>query len=165
MARECIVKYDVDSLSYKLTFFDSTDLVPGHKAISFVEFSAFQEALDRIKELEKKLEETTRWKNDFMEQVEGESTLSERWQQECKQRDLRIKELENGVAEMADMAMVRENEMQGKFSIALEALEYTQKTSVIIGHDENGENGQMKGVPDRIMMRNKCREALEKIRV
>ena len=43
---------------------------------------------------------------------------------------------------------------------AVELLEFTQRTDINIGNDENG---NMKGMPDKIMMRNRSKEALSKI--
>lgn len=42
----------------------------------------------------------------------------------------------------------------------VEALEYTQRTDVIIGHDESSDDGKLRGMPDKIMMRNICAKAL-----
>lgn len=52
---------------------------------------------------------------------------------------------------------------------AIGALEYTQRTDVNIGvsegaRDKDGDvDNIMRGMPDKIMMRNRCREALSKL--
>lgn len=53
---------------------------------------------------------------------------------------------------------------QKKLQVAVEALEYTQRTDARIGHTDETEDGVLRGMPDKIMMRNRCKTALEKIR-
>lgn len=42
-----------------------------------------------------------------------------------------------------------------------QALEYTQREDVVIGHTSLAEDNKLRGMPDKIMQRNACREALE----
>lgn len=54
-------------------------------------------------------------------------------------------------------------ELERKLEIAVEALKYTQRTDVRIGHSDETEDNVLRGMPDKIMMRNRCRDALEKL--
>jgi hypothetical protein len=53
--------------------------------------------------------------------------------------------------------------LEEKLSIAIKALRYTQRADVVIGHEDNGDDNLLRGMPDQIMMRNRCKIALDKI--
>jgi hypothetical protein len=53
--------------------------------------------------------------------------------------------------------------LEEKLSVAIKVLSYTQRTDVVIGHEDNGDDNLLKGMPDQIMMRNRCKIALDKI--
>lgn len=45
--------------------------------------------------------------------------------------------------------------------LMFEALEYTQSNYAVIGVDSDG--GPLRGVPDKFMMRNRCRDAIKAV--
>lgn len=50
--------------------------------------------------------------------------------------------------------------------VLMKACEYTQRTDVVIGHETTSnpdDDGLLRGMPDKIMMRNRCQKALAQV--
>ena len=85
--------------------------------------------------------------------MKSDTDFANPYEKELYTQESKIKELE-----------AKNGELEKKLEIAVEALEYTQRTDARIGHTDETEDGVLRGMPDKIMMRNRCKTALEKIK-
>lgn len=92
------------------------------------------------------------WNNDYEEKItklEAENKeLKEMFKEEAQDNTKQFHKIEKLESDNAKMR---------------EVLEFTQRVDVVIGHTSDTEDNVLRGMPDKIMMRNRARECLAKI--